>query len=201
MWVILPSQSCCQNDVSEHLQQVAFRVWAAGIGGSVVEYSPATRVARVRFPADAKNFSFLKSQRRTFSEFFHSLTSISFFFFFKAKFSYSFYKAKKKALKATVKSQIFLFLTLWLSGEKTDHDDWRQVRARAQCWYIKYRVLGASGKPRPEKSGPADEWLFLNANEFLYRSLWVLDFQVLLQLISDMSKILRAVRCFNLPFL
>ena len=27
-----------------------------GIGGSVVEFSPATRVTRVRFPADAMNF-------------------------------------------------------------------------------------------------------------------------------------------------
>ncbi len=30
-----------------------------GIGGSVVEYSPATRVARVRFPADAICFGIL----------------------------------------------------------------------------------------------------------------------------------------------
>ena len=32
--------------------------WCASIGGSVVECSPATRAARVRFPADAKFSSF-----------------------------------------------------------------------------------------------------------------------------------------------
>ena len=43
-----------------------FRVCACGTGGSVVEFSPATREARVRFPASATLFFILLILLKTF---------------------------------------------------------------------------------------------------------------------------------------
>ena len=53
------SQPCLSSSLQgnvEHFDLSSCSVWCASIGGSVVECSPATRAARVRFPADATQF-------------------------------------------------------------------------------------------------------------------------------------------------
>lgn len=56
--VVQGSPHCIFSPCGMHFSRLQKEIAQGGIGGSVVEFSPATREARVRFPANATHFFF-----------------------------------------------------------------------------------------------------------------------------------------------